>query len=239
MEEVDIFIRDYFNGKLSEEEARQFQEKYDQDPTFRKEADLMEAETAGIRAHGREALKKKFSEWEEEKASAPFPYLKIGVAASILLALVFVGKWVLKTNHEELFVAYYEPYENFEYTPTRDDSGELASNKEKAFTHYDAANYDEAVAFFNEYLKESPADLSALFFKAICLMELGDFETAKTDFNQIENQQIPYYSEASLWYLALIEIREGQIESAKKRLGRLRSSKDYQSKATELLDKLD
>ncbi|MEP2024829.1 MAG: tetratricopeptide repeat protein [Reichenbachiella sp.] len=239
MEEVDIFIRDYFNGQLSEEEARQFQEKYDLDPAFRKEVDLVEAEIAGIRAHGREALKMKFSQWDEEKISVPFPYLKIGIAASVLLALVFVGKWALKPNHEDLFVAYYEPYENFEYTPTRDDSGELANHKEKAFTLYDAANYDEAAAYFSQYLKQSPDDLSALFFRAICLMDLGDFELAKTDFNQIEKQQIPYYSEAALWYLSLIDIRQGQIESAKNRLGKLKSSKDYQSKSTELLDKLD
>ncbi|SMD36962.1 hypothetical protein SAMN04488029_3165 [Reichenbachiella faecimaris] len=242
MEEVDIFIRDYFNGKLSEEEAQQFQEKYDQDLAFRAEADQIEIEILGIRQHARESIKKNFDQWESnamvEKPNS-FPFLKMAIAASVLVGMMLIGKWVLEPSREELFLAYYEPYENFEYTSTRDENSESAGNKEKAFIQYDATNYDRASLYFSQYLEESPTDSSALFFKAICEMELGYIEKAKENFKQLENQNILYYSEASLWYLSLIDLRQNKPDLAIKRLGRLKTSKDYAERVSELLEKLN
>lgn len=243
MEEVDVFIRDYFNGNLSEREAKQFQEKYDHDPEFRKEADLIEVEVLGLRSHGRESLKKTFAQWEDEAASAKesksFPFFRMAIAASVLVALVFIGKWALKSNPAELFVAYYEPYENFEYTATRDQTSELDSNQALAYAKYDAAKYEEAAYYFNQYLIDTPEDLSAIFFKAICHLELGHDDLAIADFIRIEKRGLPYYSEASLWYISLVEMRMGQLESAKSHLGQLKLSKDYGTKANELLDQLN
>lgn len=242
MEEVDIFIRDYFNGKLNDEEARRFQEQYENDPEFRQAADLIETEVQGIRAHSRESIKKTFSQWEEEasrESPSPFPFMKVGIAASVLVALIFAGQWAMQPSHEQLFVAYYEPYENFEYTATRDEADAIKSNRALAYANYDAAKYDKAVSLFNSYLDQNPEDHSAKFFAAVCKLELGHWEEAKTGFSELEDQNIPYYSEASLWYISLIDIRNGQIESAKARLGRLRPSKDYGAKASELLDQLN
>lgn len=243
MEEVDIFIRDYFNGKLNEEEIRQFQEKYDRDPKFKKEADQIELEIIGIRAHGRETLKKTFNKWEEEasshEATKSFPFFKLGLAASVLIAIVFVGKWALRPTPEDIYIAYYEPYENFEYTTTRDETDPLKTDKEKAYTSYDTHKYEMAAAHFLTHLKETPQDYASTFFLAICQMELGDLEEAKLNLTELEKQNIPYYTDAALWYLSLIEIKEGKIEMAKTRLGKLKSKKDYNTKVSEILNSLN
>lgn len=245
MEEVDIFIRDYFNGKLSEEEIQSFQDQYDNNPDFKQLADQIEVEILGIRSHGREQLKSKFESWEKDvnhsnadKGVSTFPYLKISIAASFILAILYLGKMFLPTGKEDFFLAYYEPYENFEYTSTREEV-ESSSDKHKAYAAYDAKNYANAAQFFDKVISANPSDVPAIFFRGLCQMEMQFYEKGLNDLGAVVESDDPYYSEAALWYMSLIEVKLDHQDNATQYLEKLRSSKDYQVKAQELLEKLN
>lgn len=243
MKEVDIFIRDYFNGKLSQEQAQSFRDQYDNDADFKQLADQIEVEILGIRSHGRDQLKSKFQSWDEgassEQAKQPFPFFKMGIAASTIIAIIFFGKSFLTPNSEELFLAYYEPYENFEHTPTRNESDEALSAKYKAYLEYDAANYADAERFFDELIASDSQDVAAVFFRGICRIETLAYDQALKDLTLVAESNHAYYSDAALWYLALLEIKLHQGPKAMRYLQKLKSSKDYQIRSQKLLDKLN
>ncbi|MEO9805766.1 MAG: hypothetical protein ABJF04_21090 [Reichenbachiella sp.] len=242
MEEAEVFIRDYFNGRLSTEENQSFRDRYDNDAEFKVLADQIEVELLGIRSHGREQLKSKFQSWDEEASSEfvkrPFPFFKMGIAASLILAFLYLGKMLLPSNREDLFLAYYHPYENFEYTPTREEV-EASSDKHKAYTEYDAKNYAKAALFFDKVILVDSMDVPAIFFRGLCQIEAQSYEKALSDLMTVIESNDPYYSDAALWYMSLIELKFDRLDKAKRYLERLHSSKDYQARAHKLLEELN
>lgn len=246
MEEADIFIRDYYNGKLDAGQTQVFQEKYASDPAFKELADQIEKEALGIRSHSRDELKAKFQSWEktpEVLGTAnnirTFPYLKMGIAASFILAILYLGKSFLPIEQEDLFLAYYEPYENFEYTPTRNETDETGTDKHKAYTAYDASNYQEAKQYFDRLIAADGSDTAALFFRGICQMENLSYDSALADFALVLENENSYYAEAALWYLSLIAIEQENPARARQYLDRLTYSEDYQTRVQALLEKLN
>jgi hypothetical protein len=240
----DIFIRDYFNKKLDQTGIEEFENQYRSDPEFKTLADQIEIEIIGIRAYNRQNMKSKFEEWEQEsgvssESLSKSIYWKLAIAASVVLAIGLLFFVFQNPSNEELFLAYYEPYPNYEYTITRNEisNGELL--KANAFSAYDQANYAVAAKRFSEILEKDKNNIPVRFFRASSLINLKEYEKCMRDFEIVSASQHEFYSDAATWYLALVFIKSSNTEESKKQLGKILNSQNYAVKANELLSKID
>ncbi|MEL7146437.1 MAG: hypothetical protein AAFO69_08725 [Bacteroidota bacterium] len=243
--EIEELITGYYNQTLSEAEEAVFQQKFDNDASFRKLSEQMEIEILAARKAGRKQLKAQFDQWEaaapdgqsvREKRSFA-KVLKIAIAAAIVLA---VGIYLMAPNADkDLFAGYYTPYENYEYTQTRDESGSVENLKAKAYQAYDEGDFKAAKNYFVEFLAANPNDVPALFFKGICQIETKQWQLALVDLSAVADSKDPFYADAAKWYLALAHLQLEDLPASKKLLNELSSIPgDYQQKAQDLLKAL-
>ncbi|MGB3464491.1 MAG: hypothetical protein WBA74_04445, partial [Cyclobacteriaceae bacterium] len=167
--DTEELIRGYYNNTLTEEQKEEYHSRYNQEDSFRLQANEMEAEILAGREAGRTQLKEKFSQWEADadsiqpvepatKSSALTGWLKYGIAAAILLA---VGLYLIlpKNQTEDLYSAYFTTYENYEYTTVRDQDTESLSARARAYQYYDDREYDKAIVAFTDLLVEEPKNI--------------------------------------------------------------------------------
>lgn len=242
---TEELIRGYFNKLLDKEQEEEYLTKYKNDEEFKLFADQLEIEILGIREAGRQELKHKFSNWEAQEKSTNnnnqnttfFNIIKIGIAAILVIA---VGLYFYyPTSPEDLFVAHYEPYQNYEYTSTRDEITDSASTKHLAYSNYDTGNFHIALDNFSKLIALNPKNMPAFFFRAMCKIELNNYAEAINDFKVVISSNNEYYADASLWYMALINIKLDSKDDSKILLKKLSSKAgDYQKKAQKLLEEL-
>jgi hypothetical protein len=239
MENEDIFIRDYFNEKLTDEQVVLFQKRYKEDADFKSLSDQMESEFLGIRSASRNQLKKSFTKWEEEaNQKSQFNFTAImSIAASIAL-LVGVSFYLLQSPAgEDLYISYYESYENFEHTVARDESSDVPSLKDQAYAAYDQKDYAKAAISFSTLLENDIKNIPVTFFRGMSRIELNQLDLAITDLEWVALTDDVYYSEAANWYMALIQMRKKNKKASKAILVAIsKKNGTYQKKALELLE---
>ena len=155
------------------------------------------------------------------------------LAVSILAAIAtYYFQDDIKQTPEELYLAFYQPSPN-EIDPI---ASSALSGDQSAFQSYELGNYEEAISTFIPNL----SDKHARWYFAQSMMAKEDVSAARDIFMQFVRNRDAEYGVPSSWYIALINIKEGQIEEAKNQLNQisLSSHSIYKKKAAELLDKL-
>ena len=238
-------IDQYLLGQLSEADQRLFQERM-QASDF--QAALSEAqELMGVfQSAGRDQLKAEMKNWEQKlqnsnkESNAPAKTISLNrilaIAASILL-LAFIGYfWLSSENGEQkLFADNYQPYPNVVAPIEKGDADEDPTKK--AFQEYELGNYEKAINLFEQIMTNQDANL----FLAISHIELGNDQKAKELLIQIINQPEDRFLIPANWYLGLLNVKEGNLEAAKKYLNVVSKDTEYQvlqSKAKSLLNQL-
>lgn len=160
-------------------------------------------------------------------------WLWITVLGVLIIAamLVYSFQFNKKPSSEKLYLTYYKPYPNEIDPIAKGDS----SNR-SAYQLYEIGDYEEALSTFIPNL----ADKHARWYFAQSMLAKNDPSAARDIFSQFSQRRDKDYGTPSLWYLALIHIKEGQIEEAKKQLTQISTSNHevYKRKALELLTKL-
>ena len=243
MESNDIFIRDYYLKKLGADQTAKFEELYQSDSSFKKEADQVNAELLGIRAASREQLKGKFTQWEEQNSNSIEKrsgfYKIMGIGASIVLLIGAVFYLIQPPSDQELYLSYYEPYPNYEHTVARGESNDEPSLTDQAFAMYDEENFNNANELFTELLKTKVGNTAAVFFRAMSRVETDRLGEALTDFEHVITQQEADYSEAAKWYSALIYLKQNDRKKSLFILNEIAEKNgNYQVQAKELLEEL-
>ncbi len=138
----------------------------------------------------------------------------LGLIGMILLGLILV--WILPTTKktavkilEENLVAY--PNEYLRIDPKISSQTIL----QQAFRLYEERRYDQALILFDEYLS-GKSDEDVLFYRSNTLFSLGQFDLAAQGFKKISAASRYYHP--SLWYRALLLLKGGDREAAKKLL---------------------
>lgn len=241
----DVLIRDFFNEQLDTTDRVAFEKRYANDPAFRAKVDEMEIEILAIRTHSRLELKGKFDQWNERnlQPETPIkslkPYSWIGAAASVIL-IISVGLWtLLSPSSDELFTAYYQTYENYEITTTRNDPEHAKTPLENAFEAYDQGQYELAITRFGAITPNHPRFTATLFFQGISYVELERYSESITVFQQVVALNHQIYTDAAKWYEGLVWLKQKNKEKAKALLQELANGTgEYQESAQALLEAL-
>lgn len=187
-----------------------------------------------LEAHRKQKIKKElkdlYVDFRQNKLSRSkqIPFFKYGIAASVLIILSTIF-WVVNRTPKSSLELYHEYYEPFHGGPLM--RGEEEDSVQMALSAYYLEDYQKALHLFSK-LGHPKKDLLI----ANCYLNLERYneaeEALKTAITVEGNQ------EAATWYLALLYLKQGKNNKAKKVLSQLKKGY-YYSEAVEILDAMD
>ncbi|MCG8701408.1 MAG: hypothetical protein MI922_25375 [Bacteroidales bacterium] len=252
-ENIDLIER-YLDNRLSAEELTEFEQRKIDDKKFNELVTEMNTLVQGIRFSEREKLRKELADLEAglpeveteveaktEKSKVIFlkrRVFQMAVAASIVIAFgLFYVLRPTALSGDDIFNEFYKPYPNIIHGVERSVIPELTL-EQKAYYNYEAGNYQEAIALFDEFLQENSNDNYARFYKAVSYMGLGDYVQTIPQLEVLIAEDIELINQAQ-WYLGLALVKTEQNEKATEVLTKLsQSTSSYASKAQQVLYKL-
>lgn len=196
---MDDLREKYLQGKMTEAEQKAFEEGLSAQEKEELAVEL--GIRSGLESGFRKELRDKVGGFEERgRIARSINPAYIGIAASLFL----VASLVLYFTRDQtpLFDQYYEVYPNYEVTTVRGE--EDPNSRERAYIAYDMGDYAGAIAAFSELDSLSGPDY---FFRAICFIQLEDYEAALDDLSTSSVKADKNYSKAAQWYTALIYLK--------------------------------
>jgi tetratricopeptide (TPR) repeat protein len=246
---MDLIER-YFNNSLSDKELVLFEEKLASDSLFAKEVQQFGVVLDALKKARVKKLKAQFISYEKEYNSSGkrfnFRNLKRSKATvSLVLCIALIGFSIQtslyfstksSSNHDELFVNYFEVYPNVISPVKRTINDQnIVLN---AMNYYDAENYISALEAFDKLLLNSDSRNEILFYKALALMTEGDYLTAQTQF-ELMNIESGVFVNQRNWYLSLVLLKLEKCTKAKELLKEVAAERtSFSIKASRLLNEL-
>lgn len=227
-EELDLIQR-YIRGDCSEAERVSFKQRLDEDEAFRVLYHEEKSITIGIGLAERDRLKGMLR--QSQKTNSYWWY------AAAMIPILIVGSYIFfsQPNPANLYEEFYEPYGVYEFGMERGDV-ERDSLRQSAFDAYINERYNESLTALEQLSEIDPKD-GYIFYQGACLIELENFEGARVKFERIADQS--KYWQQSRWYIALIHLKEGNVDECRLILNDLADKKGGVGKrAKELLDEL-
>ena len=205
-DKLDKQIEGYLNGSLTKTARDSFEAVLARDPQLADKVNDLKAIEAGLNAAGMEAFLNDLQEWENNLSvtQAPVPGWKKYLAVAAIVTLVIIPAIYLfsskQQTSEELFLAYYQPYE--EMLTTRgngaDSLGMLLADGMDA---YNRGAFQLCSELLESYLQQNPdADRVALYL-GIAQLEMNQKQSAEANFIRAQND--PAFQHQAQWYQAL------------------------------------
>lgn len=246
----DLKLDRYLRDEMNEQERRTFEEQLSTDNTMTDELELHRDAIEGIWLDGSHALKKRLQAVEaelakpapsagsEKKSNQRFLITWVAIAASLLTVLLLGYLFVPSSSSpEELYVAYYQPFPNLINPAQRSTEVEEATVLEQAVRAYDAQQYDQALALFEQ--GDALSDPGYTFYYAASFLGRGQPERAIPLLEQVVQEKTGLFYEPGVWYLALAHLKADHPAAARPYLQTLtKQPGDYTAEARELLEKL-
>ncbi|WP_282086693.1 tetratricopeptide repeat protein [Aquimarina algiphila] len=245
MMDKETLIIKHFEGTLSTEEAKLFDQFIKEDPEFEKEVYFQTDVQLALKKEEESEIKSLFEKLEEEytnpkKTSKKFGVAKIWIAAASIAILIGCGVWFALQNStiagEDLYASYFQPYQNVVHPLIR--GIQEKDQKTLAFEAYERGQYDVASELFDK-LYQKHQEPYYLFYKANALMKLNRIQEA---IPLLEKHLTTDDSlkEKSVWYLALSHLKTKNYPQSKSYLKEIIQDKKYNyKKAKELLKGLN
>jgi len=240
-EEFDLMTQKYLEGQLTASEHQRFESMLAQSPELAAEVQDLKQLHVGLQALGVEKLASELQEWEQEQPSQGIKWRPLLTAAAVI-TLLLVPAWYFlnaqKPTSEDLFLAYYQPYE--EMITQRGMEGDPVNPLLRdGLTAYNSGAYKRTAELLGAYIKSNPDDHRVALYLAIAQLEIDQKELAAANFKRA--QQDPDVKDQALWYQALTYLKFSEKESAMEILTEIAdNNKHYrQQDARKLLKKLD
>ena len=202
-------IDTYFQGKLSVDDKKAFEERLDIDPAFAENVAFYLASKATIQDAN---LRQRHNQWQPNRQRANtvtlFTRLATGIAATLVLALSW---WVLlkkpENTTEQMAMQYIE--QNLMTLPVKMDETQDSLELGKRF--YNDKKYPEAIAIFKKLLDKEP---QALEFTGLTAMQLNQYEGAISYFEKLaKNTEL--ITNRGKFYTALVYFKQGNTQKGK------------------------
>lgn len=252
-----ILIDKFLRGELTAREAHDW-EKIKKKPRVLKESAFRRDLIVAAIPEGRDSLKKELQALEmglinpETRHEIPQenktpvvkalwarPRLWAAAAALVLLCatIFYFSQKTSLTPEQELYAEAWKPYPNEITLRVRGD-GQSPNLLDQAMLAYEKGEFSAAISMFMRIAE--PRD-SIEFYRANAYLAQGKIGVAKGTFEQILSVANHPYRLASEWYLALIDVHEGNWKNARTKLGAIsdNSSHPFASNAQKLLKQLD
>lgn len=162
----------------------------------------------------------------------------VAAAASILvLAVALFQLW--NPNHlsaTDQAMSYLQE-EKILGPQTRKGAVEVEPLSQKAFEDYNTGNFQQAINLWKDIEDQGGMHVDDYFFNGMSHIHLGGYQAAIENFRQVRTHAngYPKYQQETTWMLALVLIKTGQTEEAKKELRQVIADGWRKDKAEKLL----
>ncbi|MFK8007586.1 MAG: hypothetical protein AB8H03_14500 [Saprospiraceae bacterium] len=260
-DENDILklIEAYLENELSDSERTDFEQRLKTDAALAKQMQLhqeVDLALSNPKSFEMETILSEIGDEFSEKYRTPkknsFSSSRIrfiytaSIAASFILLAAFLW-WQFgqsASNPQQLYAKFYEPYSIS--TAIRSTNQTINSKLNEGQKKYQEKNYKEAISQFDVILKNENLNTNDIpivyFYKALSHLGLEELDEAKTMLDKIVAISDHSYLQQSQWYLALIEMKNGNSERVNFWLNKVlqtSSQGKYAKQAKELLKDLE
>ncbi len=225
-------IDEYLMGKFSPKEEASFLNEVDTDKELQEELAIAKRLINGVKAEARLNLKSDLQKIHEsinpsadsssdEESTSPIRKLESPqtrrrwmpwlAAASILLVLSLFWFSSRPINTQKLFAQNYSPYDLSLAVRGDAPSAKLM----EANDLYRQGKFKSAIPIFEEIVSETPAQQLIRMGLANSYLENNQLEKAQQEYETIYHSNDPLLKDQSIWYLALLSIRQDDLPKAK------------------------
>ncbi len=212
-EELNDRIQKYLEGAMESSERHEFEIALRDRPELAAEVEELKKLENGLLAAGMETLMEDMRQWEQDSSNKPNwrPYLMAAAVLALVLVPAIYFLNLQKPTSEELFLSYYQPYEEMitQRASPGDSVNALLAN---GLSAYSSGAYKKSAELLGAYLKQNPTDHKVSLYLAIAQLEINQKELAAANF--IRAQQDPAVKEQAEWYQALTYLKFDETDAA-------------------------
>ena len=239
-------IERYLLNLLSEDEKQSFEERLKTDKTLAQEVSTQKEIIENVEGIGRLELKSQLKTihsqlYPKQSSSKGITsrFILRFAAAAIFIGVLFGAWWMMQQGptNEQLFSENFEPYALS--LNQRSDSEEVFYKIENL---YHAKNYEELIPLLEGVLDQSEQKSSQLQLGlGIAYMQSGKSQEAINQFKTIIAKNDFNFEDEARWYLALANLKSGNIDDAKEALKVLasESNRDHHDEAKSILSSIE
>lgn len=234
-QEAFELIERYLNNELEGQALTDFEEKLQNDQSFREQVEDVRTISAGIeRAVLKENMESFHSEMPPETPVININrrklFLKIAVAACFIFGFVLMFNYYQNDPNEKLYQAYYTPDPGL---PTvMGSSNEYDFNE--AMVDYKRENYASAIQKWSALYEDSPGNDTLNYFLGMAFMASDEVDKAVPFLESVSTETESEFYEDALYYTGLYHLKKNNIELAKQYFNKINTTK-----SKELLEKLN
>ena len=235
-------IDEYLLGNMAGDELAFFEKKLKGDPSLQKEVKNQQLLMDAVDTLGDLRMRERVKLIHQRATQQPTLVRRINIRAFAIAAIGLIALgiclwiWLRPPLNERLYADFYEPYPITFSSRSNDTDRQLVESSRL----YKNGDFKKAALIFEKYADINNDD-KLLLAAGISFMEINDHEKALRYFQTIMDfKDSPFMGQAQ-WYVALIHLKEGDIEKCKKYLGLLVKEKKgfYFEKALSLNSILD
>jgi len=225
-------ISDYLESKMSETSRQAFEKKLSEDSELAEEVRDLQSLEQALQAAGMDDLISDMHNWELEinqTQSGGIIWKKLLAVAAIITLILVPALYLFnsqKPTSEELFLSYYEPYD--ELITTRGNVDSLNLLLIDGMDAYNQGAYQECSDLLVSYLELNPEAYRVALYLAIAQLELNLQEEAELNF--LKAQEDPVFKQQAEWYQALSYLKFSETKKAKVVLKSIANSKNHYRK---------
>ncbi len=227
-------IDEYLFGQLSPEERSAFERRLATDSDLADALMLQKETLALVELEGDERLRAKVRKvhLEQKKQGRPWVWYLLGALLFLLFAwgiYHFFGQ-TPTTNSEKLFAQHFQTYPLHLAERNTDEATDLL----KAADYFQQNDFASAIPVLEQSLARDANPKTRLAL-GISLLGVQKIEEAQSHFRQlIESKDVLFYTSA-LWYNALAQLQQGDINACKNSLTKIAADTPFYAKARTLL----
>ncbi len=235
----------YLQGRLEGEGLSSFLKAVQGNDALKEELNIQQAILEGIEYKNNRELRTRLNKIAEESKISKtetkifsMRFLKIMSSVAAIGLLCFAAYFLLNktSDTDAIYAKYFEPSE---LTITR--STDLESDLVIVNELYNTKKYDKSLPIFKKIIAKNPTSSNLRLAYGSALLKCTKTNLAREQFTYIIDSKDPLFSDQSGWYLALLELKESNIEETKENLSFLieDSNSDFYLEAQSLLKELE
>jgi hypothetical protein len=239
----DRQIQDYLNNNLPDSERQDFEKRMTEDQELASMVRDLQAIETGLHAVAMDDLVKDMQQWEQGLAVQKHAvgwkkYLAVAAVITLVLIPAVYLLTAKKPTSDELFLSYYEPYEEM-LTSRGDTADSLGILLADGMEAYNQGAYQLCSELLQTYLNQRPEDHRVALYLGIAQLETNQMELAESNFQKA--QQDPSFKQQAQWYQALSYLKFQERDKARNILNVIATSDDHfrKSQAESLLKQLE
>ncbi len=171
---------------------------------------------------------------KNEKSGYKSIVMALGLIGTAAL-LFFLSPYFISEKPKNIFADYYQPYPTEKVE--RGNTNQSIDDYNLAISKYASKDYQESLDILLSLSEQSP---KIKMYQAICHLELGKAEEAKTILDTLQDNPDTKLSQQAEWYLSLSYLKLNDMNNFKDHIKGIAESKYhlYQAKAKEILGRI-